>query len=163
MRNPNDHSGMETATSMFLLIISAGLIFGALSFIQEGEGHDEDIVYLRNYQARGLGNSLIAFLQSSGAGMPDPVIYDEIVLVWDGHGVRTSFDGSFHPLSGLSSVLAATPDGLASVLIVHTGEYVTDTPGGEFVSWSHRDGDGRVFLLYLSMHDGSMEMGGRSL
>ncbi|MGA1865855.1 MAG: hypothetical protein ACMUFK_00140 [Thermoplasmatota archaeon] len=161
MRDPNDTIGMETATSMFLLIISAGLIFGALSFIQESEGHDEDLVYLRNYQARSLGISLIAYLQGSVAGMPDTLLDDEIVLVWDGRDVRKSFNDTSHPLSGLSCILSATPDGLQSMLIVSNSEYTFGPPGGEFVRWTHGDGTGWVFLVYLSIHDGSMEIGGR--
>lgn len=152
-----DICGMETATSMLLLIISAGMIFGMLSFLEKGEGNDASLADLRSYQVSVLGSSVITCYQFADEDLD---ISKGIIMVYDGSLVQTYSGPPERNLADLSKVMAATPDGLTSILIVHPEKKSVDPPRGEFMSWSYKDGNGVCFLLHLSMHIGSLDTGG---
>jgi len=154
--------GFETLTSMFLLIISAILIFGVLSFFQYGvdENNERDLIRLRDLQVKCLGEVLVDCYTVSLIDIESEGYCSDAAIIWDGRVQEMQVQGDVLVPMVLEQALETTPDGLTAVLTFGRGGLVGIEPAGEFVVWSHSVKDGTFFQVYLSIHAGSLYFGG---
>ncbi|MGA1792381.1 MAG: hypothetical protein ACMUHM_00360 [Thermoplasmatota archaeon] len=154
--------GMETVTSLLLLIISAILVFGVLSFLDLGENddNDRDLIRLRSFQAKCLGEVLVSTYSISLQYVEDDSSISDAVVVWDGEGIVIHDHGRSPIPLPWTQALSTTPEGLTSALIFGDGNALIDGPSGEFVTWSHSMEGGDIVRIYLSVHVGSLHFGG---
>jgi len=162
MNMTTQKEGMETLTSMFLLMISALLIFGVLTFLHPDgkENNDMDLIKLRSFQVKCLGQVLASSYIVSLGDIESDEGCSDIIIVWDGEEKEVKDQGNPKVPLILRQALSTTPDGMTSVLIVGEVDPVDIEPAGEYVSWSNSIKGGTFFRVYLSIHAGSLSVGG---
>ena len=151
---------METATSMFMLIVSAVLIFGVLNFLHGGEGRNEDLIDLRIYQIECLGEVIISGYQTTYSTRETEPSKEGSVHFWDGLDIHCLGSDEMDDPHRIQSSISLTPDGLSSLLVVYYKDRPDIQPVGEFVQWSRDLQDRVFFVLYLSIHPGTLQIGG---
>jgi hypothetical protein len=158
--------GMETVSSLFLLLASSLLIFSTLSQIDKGSENDGDLVELRSYQARSLGETLVLCGNNS---INEPVtiqISDSETyraFFWDSCEFIDLTPGDHSRDDIIEEVLKVTPDGLSAFLYIGPSNSMQKIVQGEYVSWSHSMSNDLVIILYLSVHGGSIDIAGWDL
>ena len=156
-----EDKGMETVTSIFLLIISSLLIISILSHVEHRSEDNEDLIELRNYQARSLGELLV---MNSSSLMDDQVPNSDRssnlihAFLWDGHSLTDLGSSQYLEDPYIGKVLRTTPDGLSAVLILERGIESIPKISGDFISWTYPLPDGSVIHLFLSLYIGSIEI-----
>lgn len=164
MKGPHSkNEGMETVTSMLLLLISALLIFSVLSLIDIGKNDQVSLLELRTFQARSLGEVLMRYSNNS---MESPYLdngsisIDGAALFWDGFSFQGSNNLNVIDDVHVKGVLETTPDGLSVLLLIGGQQGIGPWISGEYVTWSYVMSTGSVITLYLSLHIGSIELVG---
>ena len=154
---------METVTSLFLLLISSLLIFSVLSQIDIGSNDKGDLIELRTYQARSLGETLMMFSNNS----MEPPYLDNVsnaskrsAFFWDGNSFHNQLSSGLIVDGYIQEVLETTPDGLSAFLLLEDEQIAAPGISGEYISWSYRMSNGPMVTLYLSLHMGSIEVMG---
>jgi hypothetical protein len=164
-RPPACGEGMETVTSLFMLIISALLIFSVLSQADMGMDNESDLFEFRTYQAQSLGETLILYFNNYAEV---PIINDfpnnqsEGTFFWNGNSFFNLTYGNFSDGECIEEVLKMTPDGLSTFVSIGIPGSIIPDINGEFITWSHTMSHGLRFVLYLSLHIGSIEIPGWS-
>lgn len=155
--------GMETVTSLFLLIVSALLIFSVLSQVDPRTDNEDPLFELRTYQVRSMGEALITFTND----LKEPTSYKnrsgsdhETAFYWDGASFHDLRSWNFSGSEKVQRVMETTPDGLSSYLLIGGKDVVVSGIIGEYITWHHMMPDGSVITLFLSLHVGSMEIEG---
>ncbi len=155
--------GMETATSMILLLIAAALIFSFLHFHTEIEPQVDDLFDLRVRQARSLYDVLTTFVPDGcDCALSDLVGEKEIpfFLVWDGSSVRNTSSGNVTLIESFSAVLHYAPDDLPALLVITGGSPIQDTGDRPAAVWMGETERGAELTVSLPLHKGEIPVVG---
>jgi hypothetical protein len=152
-------NGMETVTSMLLLLVSALLISNVFTLLNTQHTNTASIIDLRTYQTRSLGETLVAYSNNS---MESPYLgnfsdhQEFYVFFWDGSQMHTSNADKLLYGYPIEKVLRSTPDGLSAVIILGDTHGQTVSISGEYVTWSYVMTDGSIITVFLSLHADSI-------
>ncbi|MGA1848256.1 MAG: hypothetical protein ACMUHB_02850 [Thermoplasmatota archaeon] len=161
-----DRSGMETPTSMFILMISVLLIFSILDTLPDNEGVDGNLWALRQHQVNSMGAVLGSW---DPLGNGEPLILKLSRMEGDAAFTRDSEGISFGLVEGsqlqhqVEEFLSSSPDGLPCVLLVDLMDKSGMNIQGSFVTWSHVIMGRMVVSLFLPLDRGSLIFEGRIL
>ncbi len=152
-------NGMETVTSMLLLLVSALLISNVFTLLNTQHTNTASLIDLRTFQTRSLGETLVAYSNNS---MESPYLgnlsdHQECdVFFWDGSQMHTSNVEKIKYEDPIEQVLRSTPDGLSAVIILGDTHGKTPSISGEYVTWSYVMTDGSIITVFLSLHTDSI-------
>jgi hypothetical protein len=149
--------GMETVTSILLLLVSVLLIFTIFSYL-DMDGTNETIQELRMDQVVSLGDSLVRYSNSTHE-MPFLQIHSQIlvgsVFYWNGRSMYAGPDVNGSIVDWIEEVLKTTPDGLSSMVIFGNNDVDIN---GEYVVWSQLSVSSIEVKVILSVHSGSINV-----
>ncbi|MGA1872250.1 MAG: hypothetical protein ACMUHY_01135 [Thermoplasmatota archaeon] len=149
---------METTTSMFMLILASVLVFGVLSFFNQGTDSEDRILELREFQVRSLGEVIVGAYTSSDPSGAEILSCAGTVILWNGTGLEMIEGDSERCPRILCEGIAATPDRMTSVLMVISPEQVRQQPTGQYVQWSYQFDATLVIKVFMSVYSGSLEL-----
>ena len=148
-------AGMETASSMILLILAFSLVFAFVSVIgEEGEG-DDGIFDMRSEQSRSLLHVLLEHRpEGADRTLPDGLIpgsgAESVIVGWSGGRIECDRDLPNDMEFEIERVLNATVSGLSAVICFHRDAAIPDLKGAAAVSAGISDlGVGVCVAIYL--------------
>ncbi len=147
----NDH-GMETPTSLFLLILSSMLIFGVVEVFTTGQSDPSDLFEIRDRQVNSMGDVLLSWYPGLWSQEIGPFnMQNDTICYWDsGFLTITPYNGSLD-IRLLEEFFGSTPDDLPSLLILDIDNERSPVLMGEYVKWAH-SGEGYQISLVLPLY-----------
>ena len=158
MIRPGKTDGMETPTSMMLLLAALALIFSAAGHFLSSSGTDEDLFELRLLQARSVGSVITAHVPAGGSvPLADMVAPEDcpMALLWDGTELIVLEGGPGALMDQFAEVLANAPDGLDCMLSFRLGGAQLEL-SGPAATWEGRNVRGVMIMVALPLRSGGI-------